>query len=300
MPTKYIKKNNGYRNQSHSGKKRPPTGTVSDLNTATLSRLFTDETAAREFIENERWPNGTVCPHCDHTDCYRLTAKEGSKSPVRPGVWKCKACRKQFTVRVGTIFEDSKIPIHKWVMAIHLMTSSKKGVSSHQIAREVDVTVKSAWFMTHRIREAMKLEPMAGMLSGAVEVDEAYIGGKPHVPGISKQAVILTDDNTSYDGIGENFDGGHEVVNHSKKEYSRIHPESGLPINTNTAESFFALLKRSHFGIHHHMSKKHLHRYCTERGFMWNGRKQSDGHRMVAAIKGAEGKRLMYREPKAG
>jgi transposase-like protein len=120
-----------------------------------------------------------VCPHCGSTEAYRLTAKPGSASPVRPGVCKCKECRKQFTVRVGTIFEDSKLPISKWLMAIHLMTSSKKGVSSHQIARELGVTVKTAWFVTHRIREAMKLEPMAGMLNGTVEADEAYIGGKP-------------------------------------------------------------------------------------------------------------------------
>jgi hypothetical protein len=115
-----------------------------------------------------------------------LTAKPGSKSPVRPGVCKCKTCRKQFTVRVGTIFEDSKLPIRYWLMAIHLMTSSKKGVSSHQIARELGITVKSAWFMTHRIREAMKQEPMSTMLEGTVEVDETYIGGNPRRGGNNK------------------------------------------------------------------------------------------------------------------
>ena len=115
-------------------------------------------------------------------EVYTLTAKPGSKSPVRPGVYKCKACREQFTVRIGTIFEESKIPLSKWLMAIHLMTSSKKGISSHQMARELGITQKSAWFLNHRIREAMKQEPMAGLLQGTVEVDETYIGGKPRNP----------------------------------------------------------------------------------------------------------------------
>jgi transposase-like protein len=225
-------------------------------------------------------------------------------------------------------------------MAIHLMTSSKKGVSSHQIARELDITVKSAWFLTHRIREAMKLEPMAGMLSGNVEVDETYVGGKPRVKGISKPgrgtakkpvmvlverdgtrvrclpiqrvdgetlkeeilmsvdtgATIITDELPAYRGIGRAFDGGHKTVNHSRKQYVRK-TRSGLKIHTNTAESFFALVKRGHYGVFHQLSKKHLHRYCTEFGFRWDRRKVSDGERMVAAITGAEGKRLMYREP---
>ena len=140
--------------------KNPPHGDDRDLNLATLSRLFVDETAACEFLESKRWPNGPVCPHCKSTDAYKLTAKPGSTHPVRPGVYKCKACRKQFTVRIGTIFEDSKVPLNKWLMAIHLMTSSKKGVSSHQIARECGITQKSAWFLNHRIREAMKMEPI--------------------------------------------------------------------------------------------------------------------------------------------
>lgn len=127
-----------------------------ELNLSTLSKLFADEDAAREFLEAKLWPNGPVCPHCGSCDgAYKLEAKPGSKTPVRPGVYKCKACRSQYTVRVGTIFEDSHIPISKWLMALHLLTSSKKGISSLQISREIGVTYKSAWFMTHRIREAM-------------------------------------------------------------------------------------------------------------------------------------------------
>jgi transposase-like protein len=320
-------------------RKNPPTGTDADLNLATMLPLFTDEAKAREFIENKRWPNGPVCPHCECVDVYKLTAKPESKNPVRPGVYKCKACRKQFTVRIGTIFEESLLPLSKWLMAIHLMTSSKKGISSHQIARELGITVKSAWFLTHRIREAMKKEPMAGMLSGTVEVDETYVGGKPRHPGTSKRgrgtkktpvialverdgdicvgpigsvdgatlkgevkrlvtddSVIMTDELASYTGLKNDF-AGHETVNHSAKQYARV-TENGEVAHTNTAESFFALLKRGHYGIFHKISKKHMHRYCSEFGFRWDHRNVSDGERMVAAIEQVKGKRLMYKLPK--
>ena len=117
--------------------------------------LFADENKARAFLESKRWPNGAVCPRCGCQEAYTLTAKTGSRRPVRPGVYKCKACRQHFTVRIGTIFEESKIPLRKWLMAIHLMSSSKKGISSHQMARELGITQKTAWFLCHRIREAM-------------------------------------------------------------------------------------------------------------------------------------------------
>ena len=312
-----------------------PTGTDADLNLATLSRLFVDEDAARKFIESKRWPNGPVCPHCENKEVYTLTPKPESASPIRAGVFKCKKCRKQFTVRIGTIFEESKIPLSKWLMAIHLMTSSKKGVSSRQIERELGITMKSAWFLTHRIREAMRQTPLAGLLGGTVEVDETYVGGKPRIKGqskrgrgtskqpvmvlverdgdaicmpiprvdsktlkgeigihVSSEAVIVTDENPAYNGIEETH-AGHETTKHSAKEYSRTR-DDGFAVNSNTAESFFALLKRGHYGIFHQLSKKHLHRYCVEFAFRWNHRKVTDGERLVAAIVGAEGKRIMY------
>src|SRR5580658_9671564 len=167
--------------------KNKPTGTDADLNAVTLQPMFADEDKARAFIESKRWPNGPACPHCKATEVYRLTAKPGSKSPVRPGVLKCSKCRKQFTVRVGSIFEDSKLPFRYWLYAVHLMTSSKKGVSSHQIARELGITVKSAWFMTHRIREAMKSDLSAGMFGGHLEADGTYVGARrPRYKGTSK------------------------------------------------------------------------------------------------------------------
>jgi transposase-like protein len=148
------------------------------LTAKSIAKQFSDEDAARELIERMRWPNGPVCPHCKSEGAYKLTPKADSKSPVRKGVYKCKACRKQFTVKVGTIFEDSHIPLSTWLMAINKMCASKKGISAHQLHRELEITYKSAWFMAHRIREAMRQEPLASKLSGIVEVDETYVGGK--------------------------------------------------------------------------------------------------------------------------
>jgi transposase-like protein len=342
-------------------RKNPPTGTAADLNLHTLSELFVDENKARDFFEQNRWPNGPICPHCESKEVYRLTAKEGSKHPAPRGTYKCAKCRQKFTARIGTILEDSKIPYCKFIMAVHLMTSSKKGISSHQMARELGITQKSAWFLNHRIREAMKKEPMAGMLHGVVEVDETYVGGKPRsgwkrppkpklgptdskfaAPArnpkggrgrgtkkapvmvlvergggvrcapvhrvtakelgqqievnVAKDALLITDDFRSYTSVGRRHPGGHEVIRHADGEYARTR-DDGLRVHTNTAESFFALLKRGHYGIFHQLSKKHLHRYCTEFGFRWSLRKVKDGERMVEAIKGVEGKRLMYRQP---
>ena len=312
-----------------------------DLNLVTLATLFVDEDKARAFLEAKRWPHGPVCPFCQSTAVYTLTPKAGSTKPVRAGVYKCKACRKQFTVRIGTIFEDSHIPLSKWLMAIHLMTSSKKGISSHQLARELGITIKSAWFLSHRVREAMREAPMADLLCGTVEVDETYVGGNPRASrgkptktgrGTDKQpvvvlmsrdgwvrsmpiprvdgatlkqaireyvdssATIMTDELRSYQGIGREFAGGHFTVTHNHGEFVRRVNDGTDFVSTSTAESYAALLKRGHYGISHHFSKKHLSRYCDEFSFRWNYRKVSDGERMVAAIQGVEGKRLMYGE----
>ncbi len=147
------------------------------LNLASLAKVFADEDLAREFLENKRWPNGPQCPRCGSTKAYALTPKAESRKPVRKGVYCCAKCRRQFTVKIGTIFEDSHIPLHKWLMAFHLMASSKKGISSMQLHRELGITLKSAWFLSHRIRESMA-EKSSGLLCGTVEVDETYIGGK--------------------------------------------------------------------------------------------------------------------------
>ena len=137
--------------------------------------IFTDEKAARKHLESLRWADGRFCPHCGETE--NTSFVRGKKH--RPGLFYCNSCEKQFTVTVGTVFERSKVPLHKWVMAFHLMTSSKKGMSAHQMHRMLGVTYKTSWFMAHRIREAMREDVPGGMGGdgGAVEVDETFIGG---------------------------------------------------------------------------------------------------------------------------
>src|SRR5438552_9440687 len=159
-------------------------------NTGLLAPQYRDEEAAREHIEKIRWPDGPVCPHCGVIgEATKLEPRKESKNGVRKGVWNCNACRKQFTITVGSIFEDSHIPLHKWLLAIHLLASSKKGMSAHQLMRNLELkSYRSAWFMAHRIRWALTQEPIKGALGGIVEVDETYIGGKLRVgPQVTKQ-----------------------------------------------------------------------------------------------------------------
>jgi transposase-like protein len=305
------------------------------MNFADLAPHFADETKAIELVERLMWPKGAVCPHCQATERqYQLKGKA-----TRPGLRKCGLCRKQYTVKIGTIFEDSKIPLSKWLIVIYMMCSSKKGVSANQISRAIGVSYKSAWHLCHRIRTAMTKEPMRGMLGkhgGTVELDETYIGGKrrnnkhknrtaaagkkiavmtlierggdvatirlPDTrkstlqtiarPIVDRSANIVTDSHPGYRGMDQHF-ASHETVDHSK-EFVR-----GLIYHTNFAESYHALLKRSIIGTHHHISEKHMPKYLREREFMWNARKATDGERLVSAIKGAKGKRLMYQAPKS-
>jgi transposase-like protein len=151
-----------------------------EINLIELAQHFSDEQKAREYIEKLRWPDGPVCPHCGEiNNAYRLTPQDSKKGKhVRPGVWKCGGCREQFTVTVGTIFEDSHIPLSKWLLAYHLLCASKKGMSAHQLHRMLKVSYRSAWFMAHRIRYTMTQEPLSSKLDGIIEIDETYIGGK--------------------------------------------------------------------------------------------------------------------------
>jgi transposase-like protein len=307
-----------------------------DLNLVKLAREYSDNDKARELLESLRWPNGPVCPHCKNDGqakkIYTILPKPDSTRPARKGLYKCGACRKQFTVTVGTIFEDSHIPIGKWLMAIFLLCSSKKGMSAHQLHRMLDITYKSAWFMAHRIRFAMGEGPLAELLKGTVEIDETYVGGKgdrdttnlrktPVVALIQRggkartkvvasvtqrnlrsclnecvasETVINTDQAGVYIGLQREFKR-HDVVNHSVEEYARKN-EDGSVAHVNTAESFFSLLKRGVMGSFHHVSREHLHRYATEFTFRWNNRGITDGERMEVAIDQTEGKRLTYRQ----
>src|SRR6059036_3718872 len=145
------------------------------MNPTSLRPISDDD--ARAVLERLRWPNGPVCPKCGVVgEAYKLTPSRGSTT--RKGVWKCRACRKQFTVTVGTVFEDSHVPISKWWLAIHLLASSKKGVSAHQLHRNLGVSYQTAWFMAHRLRYAMMQGPMLELFKGVVEMDETYIGAR--------------------------------------------------------------------------------------------------------------------------
>jgi transposase-like protein len=152
--------------------------TTDAMNLSKLAKYFSDEDAARELLEQMRWNGNPTCPHCGGLNPYKLTPKATSKKPGRKGLWKCSQCRKQFTVTVGTVFEDSRIPISKWLLAIHLLGSSKKGMSSHQVHRNLGVSYKAAWFMMHRLRYAMRSGPLSELMAGVVEVDETYVGAR--------------------------------------------------------------------------------------------------------------------------
>jgi transposase-like protein len=302
------------------------------MNLNDIAKSYHNEDSAREFLEKERWPNGEVgCPKCGEIGrCYRLQPKENGKTHVRKGVWKCGACRKQFTVTVGTIFEDSHIPLNKWLMAIHLLCSSKKGMSAHQLHRMLGVTYKSAWFMAHRIRYAMAQLNLP-MMTGTVEVDETYVGGvqrgrqgvksnkapvvslverggkvrsfhQEMVTGktlkqvvrenVGKDAHIMTDDFAGYRGLGKEF-RRHSTIRHKWKIYAR--KEGDVLISTNSVEGYFSILKRGINGVYHHVGKQHLHRYLSEFDFRYNSRHLNDGERSLLAIKKVTGKRLTYR-----
>ncbi|MCH8151466.1 MAG: IS1595 family transposase [Planctomycetes bacterium] len=286
------------------------------------------ETEAREHIERLRWPNGPVCPHCGSISVYRMQGKS-----VRRGLLACRDCKGHFTATVGTVMEDSHLPLTTWIRAFHLITSSKKGISALQLQRNLGLgSYRTAWHLAHRIREAMRCEPMAGLLNGSVQCDETFVGGKPRKgtgkhkrgPGTKKAPVvalvendgdvrsapvenvdsetlrtamqnnvhpsarIITDELPAYRRAVAGF-AGHERVKHSAGEYVN---DAGF--HTNTVESYFALLKRGVYGTFHHVSKRHLHRYCDEFSFRWNGRKLTDRERCDAAIRGIEGKRLKY------
>lgn len=295
--------------------------------------IYSNADKAREHLEALHWPNGPVCPHCGNCDAARITKLAGKST--RSGVHKCKECSKPFTVTVGTIFEDSKIPINKWLLAFRLLNGGKKGFSAHELHRSLGITYKSAWFMAHRIREAMKPTdpaPLGGGDNTVVEADETYVGGKAKnratrkpapkkavvalverdgearsfhvanvnaktlrpliVTNVARSAHLMTDESPVYTTVGREFNG-HSVVNHSAKEYVT----TGGFKHSNTAENFFSIFKRGVIGTYHHMSEAHIARYCREFDFRYNTRSLTDAERTAEAIKGARGKRLMYRQP---
>jgi transposase-like protein len=267
---------------------------------------FHDPIAALEHVEAVLWPNGPVCPHCGTMD--RIYALKGKST--KPGVRKCGHCKKLFTVTVGTIMESSHIPLNKWLQAIHLLCSSKKGISSHQLHRTLEVTYKTAWFMSHRIREAMQdgsLAPLGG--NNAVEADEAFIGRKEgvetpkggyshklavlglverggkvrtvHLGALTKEEIGgLVRDNVAREAWLMTDEAKHyravgkEFAGHSTIHHTRgeyVDPEDAT-IHTNTIEGCFSIFKRGMKGIYQHCAEKHLHRYLAEFDFRYNNR----------------------------
>jgi transposase-like protein len=289
---------------------------------------FHNPDVAREYLESVRWPKGPVCPHCGAVD--RMSKLNGQAH--RPGVYDCGHCRDQFTVTVGTVFERSKISLEKWLFAAALMASSKKGISSKQIERMIGVSYKTAWFMTHRLREAMKSPGgLMGHGGGTVEADETYTGRKPgsdkrrghahkeavfslverngkvrsfHVNDVTsatlKEKLVqnvskgahLMTDDAKYYVKVGREFANHESVNHREKEYVRG------DAHTNTVEGFFSIFKRGIYGVYQHVSSQHLERYTTEFDFRYNHREKlgfNDASRTDELLKGIVGKRLTYR-----
>ncbi len=293
--------------------------------------IFSDETAAREYLEAQRWPDGPYCPHCGEVENIRRMKGKSH----RPGLFQCNACRGAFSVTVGTLYERSKVPLHKWLMATHLLCASKKGMSSHQLHRMLGVTYKTAWFMTHRIREAMRdVDPAPlGSNGGTVEVDETFIGHdkskKPrgqkkgrgyhhkykvltlverggttrsfHVDAVNAKTLapilrqqIYRDANLMTDEASYYTKVGREFASHGVVRHNQGEYGRGKT-HTNTIEGFFSIFKRGMKGIYQHCGERHLHRYLTEFDFRYNARQITDAERAAKALQGITGKRLTYR-----
>ncbi len=307
------------------------------------SPYFHDEAKAFEYLEGVVWADGVTCPHCGSVggrvyDLSNVRSKPSKKNPegvVRHGLKKCGECRKQFTVKVGTVFEHARMPLHKMLQAVHLMVSSKKGISAHQLSRVLEVQYKSAWFLAHRIREAMRSGEFSpfGSGGGAVEVDETYIGFKegrePKRGGHAHKMQVLslldrdsgkvrsfTADmlhaNVVHPILRANIAREARLMTDEARLYMKIGKEfaehgttfHGIgqyakgDIHSNTVEGYFSIFKRGMRGVYQHCREKHLHRYLAEFDFRYSNRAAlgvDDKARATSAAQGIVGKRLTYR-----
>ena len=296
--------------------------------------MFHNEDKARAYFEAQRWPDGPECPHCNSKHVHRLDGEAHRK-----GLLQCNDCLGQFSVTLDSVMESSHIPLTKWVLGFHKMAASKKGISAKQLQRELALgSYRTAWFMAMRIREAMGLDPKSSPIGGSgktVESDETFVGGKKknvhrgkpepkkhavhalverggkvrasHVPDVSAKTLraaiakhvhpkstMNTDDALAYYWMSKEF-AKHGVVNHSRDEYVSKDGKTHIQ----SAEAFFAILKRGVMGSFHSVSEQHLQRYVDEFAFRWNARSAlgiEDAERAALMVKGAAGKRLTYRQ----
>jgi transposase-like protein len=286
--------------------------------------IFHNEDKAREHLERGRWNGEPTCPHCGSARVRRMGGK------TQAGMFLCNDCRDKFTVRTGTLMERSHVPLHKWLLATHILAASKKGMSAKQMERMLGVTYKTAWFLCHRIREAMSGPSTVPPLGGPgkfVEADEAFIGGSAtnqavrpvapkkaivclverggnarsfHVANINARTLrplIVTNvdraSNLRTDKARSYIEVGREFASHKSVDHRFEYAKGDN--HSNTVENFFSIFKRGLIGTYHHMSEAHLSRYTAEFDFRYNTRKISDGERAALALTGMEGKRLTYR-----
>jgi transposase-like protein len=292
---------------------------------------FRDEAAAYDYVEAWLWPNSPFCPHCGNCEQTRIGRLNGKTTRI--GLRKCYACRKPFTVKVGTIFEDSHAPMHCWLQVIALMCSSKKGISTRQIHRmlgEHSTSLTTAWHMGHRIRLAMQDDVgFIGAPGKTVEADETYLAKSPKTrkpegtgPNAKPAPQVLSlverggnirsmyvDDRNVRAALAEHLHDDSrlvtdkskvyigQVINHESVDHSK-HEWARGDVHTNTLEGFFSIFKRGLVGVYQHMDKKHLDRYLAEFDFRMNTRAKlgiNDQQRTGMAIAGARGKRLQYK-----
>jgi transposase-like protein len=300
---------------------------LSALRAATLN-----ETAAVEFLEKQRWGDCPACVKCGSVNVYQMIGRDGQRN--KDYRWRCRDCSQFFSVRAGTIFAETRLPLRVWVYAIWKACSSKKGISALQLSREMEITHKSALFILRRIRHGLgEVEPER--LMGTVEADEVYIGGKPRFKGASKRGagadkvpvvgLVQRDGDVRFqmmqrvtsDQLGkfiaENADLSCRLITDEHPGYKAVgkafimghetmthsageYVRKGTDVHSNTVEGVFSLIRRGVMGTFHSVSRKHLPNYLNEFQFRWNTRKMDDGQRVVAAIKKIDGKRLKHRE----
>ncbi len=298
------------------------------MSNALSNKIFQDGAKAREWLETLLWPDGPVCGHCGTLD-------EATQIKGRPGLYQCNSCRKQFTVTVGTVFERSHIALNKWLMAAFLLCASKKGISAHQMHRMLGVTYKSAWFMMHRLREAMKPGEGFGSLGGegkTVEADEMFIGNKAgkrkhagaggyghkrailalverkgkvrsfHIDKADRSFIRPPMDENIHRATRVYTDGAQyyrfmPVAKHSTVDHSKGEYVRG-DVHTNTVEGVFSIFRRGMVGTYQHCGEQHLQRYLNEFDFRYSNRTAlgiDDSKRAEIALSGIVGKRLTYR-----